>query len=143
MQKEAQLKDSWQSTMFDLLGASVPAPLAEIQLLDAPEPTDREKIGWERELLGVSLGPRILDPQYAPEGAILTKERLESFSDGERILIAGEVASVRVTADRQGRRICFAGLEIFDGSLIDIAIWSKAYEKTAHLWYEGSLLKLN
>ena len=143
MQKEAQLKDSGQSTMFDLFGSSVPAPLAEIQLLDAPEPTDREKIGWERELLGVSLGPRILDPQYAPEGAIISKDQLESLPDGERVLLAGEVASVRVTADRQGRRICFAGLEIFDGSLIDIAIWNRAYEKTSQLWFEGSLLQLN
>ena len=142
MQREAQLKESGQSTMFDLFGSSVPTPLAEVQLLDSPEPTDREKIGWERELLGVSLGPRILDPRYAPEGAVLSKDLLEAFSDGERVIIAGEVASVRITADRQGRRICFAGVEIFDGSTIDVAIWSRAYEKTSHLWIEGSLLQL-
>ena len=142
MQREAQLKDSGQSTMFDMFGASMPTPLAEIDLLPAPEPTVRELVSWERELLGVALRQRILDPKTAPKGAVLSREDLEALPDGEKALLAGEVASVRVTVDKQGRRICFVGLEIFDGSTIDVAVWSKTFEQTAGLWAEGALLQI-
>lgn len=142
MQREAQLRDSGQSTMFDMFGESVPTPLAGIDLLTGDEPTVRELAAWERELLGVSLGRSLLDPAHAPEGAILSKEELESIPEGNKALLAGEVASVRFTTDRQGRRIGFASLEIFDGSTVDIAIWSRIFERTVHLWTEGALLQI-
>ena len=142
MQREARLKDSGQSTMFDMFGASVPTPLGEAELVEAVEPTNRELIAWERELIGVSLGKRVLDPKGAPQGAVLSREELESYSDGEKVLLAGEVASVRTTVDKQGRAIGFVSLEIFDGSAVDVAIWSRVYEQTASLWSEGMLVQL-
>ncbi|MDE2836495.1 MAG: DNA polymerase III subunit alpha [Chloroflexota bacterium] len=142
MQREARLRDSGQSTMFDLFGASAPTPLGEIELLPAPEPTVRELVAWERELMGVALGRRVLDPVSAPAGAMLSREELEGCPDGEKVLLAGEVASVRLTTDKQGRQICFVGLEIFDGSVLDVAVWSRVFEKTAELWEEGNLVQV-
>ena len=141
IQEEARLKESGQATMFDLFGASVPTPLAAIELPDAPEPSARERAAWERELLGVALG-RVLDPRNAPQGAVLSYAELDSYPDGDKVLLAGEVASVRTSLDKQNRRICFVGLEIFDGSTVDVAVWSRAYEQTADLWVEGALVQL-
>ena len=142
MQREARLRESGQSTMFDMFGASAPTPLGEIELLPAPEPTVRELVSWERELMGVSLGRRVLDPVNAPAGAALSREEVEGCADGEKVLLAGEVASVRLTTDRQSRQICFVGLEIFDGSVLDVAVWNRVFEKTAELWAEGNLVQL-
>ena len=142
MQREARLRDSGQSTMFDMFGASAPTPLGEIELLPAPEPTVRELVTWERELIGVALGRRVLDPVSAPAGAVLSREEVEGCPDGEKVLLAGEVASIRLTTDKQGRQICFAGLEIFDGSVLDVAVWSRVFEKTAELWEEGNLVEI-
>ena len=142
MQREARLRDSGQSTMFDMFGASAPTPLGEIELLSAPEPTVRELVAWERELIGVALGRRVLDPANAPAGAVLSHEEVEACPDGEKVLLAGEVASVRFTTDRQGRPIRFVGLEIFDGSVLDVAVWNRVVEKTAELWVEGNLVQL-
>ena len=142
MQREARLRDSGQSTMFDIFGAETPTPLGDIELIDAPEPSLRELVSWERELIGVALGRRILDPQRAPAGAILSREELDACSDGEKVLLAGEVASARLATDKQGRQICFAGVEIFDGYVADVAVWSRVLEQTAHLWQEGALVQL-
>ena len=142
MQREARLRDSGQSTMFDMFGASTPTPLGEIELLPAPEPTVREMASWERELMGVALGQRVLDPVNAPAGAALSREEVEGCAEGEKVLLAGEVATVRLTTDRQGRQICFVGLEIFDGSVLDVAVWSRVFEKTSELWAEGNLVQL-
>jgi len=142
MQREARLRDSGQSTMFDMFGASAPTPLAEIELLPAPEPSLRELVAWERELIGVALGRRVLDPVNAPAGAALSREEVEACADGDKVVLAGEVASVRFTTDRQGRPIRFVGLEIFDGSVLDVAVWSRVVEKTAGLWVEGNLVHL-
>ena len=140
--REARLKDSGQSTMFDLFGASVPTPLAQIDLIDAPEPAERERALWERELLGVSLSSRPLDPKYAPAEAVLSKEQLEAEQENHKVMLVGQVSSVRLQLDKQGRRIAFISLEIFDGSRVDVAVWSSAYERTADLWVEGAAIQM-
>jgi DNA polymerase-3 subunit alpha len=142
LQREAELKDSGQSTMFDLFGASVATPLAEVQLIPAPEPTARELAVWERELLGVSLSSNVLDPMYAPDGAILSREHLEAIDEGQKVMLVGIVTGVRLQTDRQQRRIAFVALEIFDGSTVDVAVWNRTYEETRTLWVEGTLIQM-
>ena len=142
LQREAELKESGQSTMFDLFGKSVPTPLAEIELIDVPEPTARQVALWERELLGVSLSSNILDPRNAPEGAILSREQLEEVAENEKVTLVGMVTGVRLQTDRQQRRIAFVTLEIFDGSSVDVAVWNRAYEATRDLWVEGALVQM-
>ncbi len=142
MQREARLKDSGQSTMFDLFGAAMPTPLADIELQPAPELSAREVAAWERELLGVTLRQGPLSPRNAPKGAVLSHNELESLPEGDKALLVGEVASVRFATDKQGRRICFAMFEIFDGSKIEIAVWSRTFEQTAELWVKGALLQV-
>ncbi|MBM2825910.1 MAG: polymerase alpha subunit, partial [Dehalococcoidales bacterium] len=53
-QKEQRLRDTGQSTMFDLWGQTVPVPLPDLDLKTA-EVTTQEKAEWEKELLGLSL----------------------------------------------------------------------------------------
>lgn len=142
IQREAELKSSGQSTMFDLFGASMPTPMAKVELREAVEPTSREQALWERELLGVSLSSKPLDPNLAPDGAILSKDQLESEPEGTKVTIVGRIGSVRLQVDRQQRRIAFAGLEIFDGATIDVAVWARAYESTSSVWEEGNLVEI-
>jgi DNA polymerase-3 subunit alpha len=142
LQSEAKLKDSGQSTMFDLFGASVPTPLADIELVDAPELSAREVALWERDLLGVSLTTRVLDPLHAPDGAILSREQLNEIPENEKVMLVGMVTGVRLQSDKNQRRIAFVALEIFDGSTVDVAVWSRTYEQTASLWVDSSLVQM-
>ena len=53
-QSEARLRDSGQTTMFDLFGESVPTPLTSLAIPEAEIP-DSEQRAWEQELLGMAL----------------------------------------------------------------------------------------
>ncbi len=142
LQREADLKNSGQSTMFDLFGDSVPTPLADIELVNAPELGAREVALWERDLLGVSLTTRVLDPRHAPEGAILSREQLNEIPENEKVILVGMVTGVRLQTDKNQRRIAFVTLEIFDGSAVDVAVWSRTYEQTSSLWIDSSLVQM-
>ena len=50
--RERELRESGQSTMFDLFGDEVDTPLPALELEEAPRPQEII-LGWERELLGV------------------------------------------------------------------------------------------
>ena len=51
-QRELKLKETGQSTMFDMFGDSVATPLPSLELVDA-EVSKAEMLSWERELLEI------------------------------------------------------------------------------------------
>jgi DNA polymerase-3 subunit alpha len=144
IQSEAELKDSGQSTMFDLFGQSMPTPLASIDLAYAPEPTPRELADWERELLGVTLREDDLSAlfRHAPSDAILSKQDLEAEPDGEKVLLVGQVASVRYALNKQQQRMAFIKLTLQLGTA-DVGVNGRAYPETADLWAEGNRVQVH
>ncbi|MDA1215870.1 MAG: DNA polymerase III subunit alpha [Chloroflexi bacterium] len=143
MQREAQLQRSGQTTMFDLFGQSVPTPLGETHLSGGVEVTPSERTAWERELLGVALSAKA---QYdlsrgALADAILSPEQLESEKERTRVTVLGVVSGLRQRFDKENRRIGFATVELFGGS-VEVALWAEAYERTAELWQEGAIVEV-
>ncbi|MEE8518726.1 MAG: DNA polymerase III subunit alpha [Dehalococcoidia bacterium] len=140
IQQESRLKDSGQSTMFDLFGQSVPTPLAEIDLMESPEPTKREMAAWERELLGVSLSEADLTALFrnAPAGTVLSRIDLPE-AEGTNVRLVGQIASVRFTLNKQQQRMAFIVLTLQSGS-VDVGINSRAYPETSDLWVEGNFV---
>ncbi|MEK7214363.1 MAG: DNA polymerase III subunit alpha, partial [Chloroflexota bacterium] len=51
-QRDQKLRESGQSTMFDLWGTSVPVPSPELEL-PGGDVSIKEKLNWEKEYLGV------------------------------------------------------------------------------------------
>ena len=143
LQREAELKESGQSTMFDLFGQSVPTPLGEVELAEAPEPSARELAIWERELLGVSLHEDDLSVLFknAPPEAILSRERVESEQDGTKVLLVGQIGSVRFTTNKQQQRMAFVVLNLQRGA-VDVGVNGRAYPGTAELWQPGGLVQV-
>jgi DNA polymerase-3 subunit alpha len=143
MQREAQLKNSGQTTMFDLFGQSVPTPLGETRLTGGVELTPSERAAVERELLGVALSAKAQHDlsRGAPPDAILSPEQLESEKERARVTVLGVVSGLRQRFDKENRRIGFATLELIGGS-VEVALWAEAYERTAVLWEEGAIVEV-
>ncbi|MDE2766090.1 MAG: DNA polymerase III subunit alpha, partial [Chloroflexota bacterium] len=143
IQREAQLRDSGQSTMFNMFGESAPAPMARLELERAEEPMQREMAAWERELLGVSFSEPDLSSFFAgaPPNAILSREDFEAQPDGTKVLLVGQVASVRFVVNRQQQRLAFVVLTLQRGS-VDVGVNSRAYPDTAQLWQEGAFVQV-
>ena len=141
-QSEARLKDSGQSTMFDLFGESVAAPVAALELEEG-EVTKQEKTAWERELLGalISENPWSEVALRAKSHAIISRNDIDSEMVGEAVTVVGQVSSQRTGLTREGKNFAAVVLDLMGGNL-EVMVWPSAYERTQDLWYEGSLVEV-
>ena len=139
-QRESQLQRSGQRTMFDLLGQSVQAPLAGIELVDAEEVTQREKMAWERELLGVPLSASPVSAAVLSSNAdaIMGPEELEEHVE-KKVGLVGELSLVTPRTRRDGKPFAVARLELLGGG-IEVVAWPNVYERAPEIWTEGNLL---
>ena len=140
IQQEAKLKESGQTTMFDLFGDAVQTPMLEISV-GHEDASDREKAAWESELLGINLtgGLASLVGNLNGIEAIVTVEDFNKRQAGQRVKIVGQVFSARSLLTKDKRAFAIVELELLDGK-VTIFIWPEVYNHTRHLWFEGSLV---
>ena len=139
-QRERKLKESGQASMFDLWGDTVPLPLPDMDL-GADDLSLKEKLDWERELMGVyfsehpfvSVAPKLASVITALCGEINTEMAKEV------VTIAGMVTIMRQLYTRDKRPFVIATLEDLNGS-IEVTVWPDVYTQTKELWQEGNIL---
>jgi len=137
-QREQRLRESGQSTMFDLWGEAMPAPLSSLELEAADIPT-REKLAWEKELMGVYLSEHPFSPFANKIDSGTLCGQIDAELAGQTVSVAGMVASVRYLFTKDGRPFASAMLEDLDGR-VEVMVWPKVYENTRNLWQEGNIL---
>jgi DNA polymerase-3 subunit alpha len=139
-QREKQLKESGQSSMFDLWGTTVATPLPNITLdnIDAPL---KEKLAWEKELLGVYFSEHPLSTMASNlSGAVTTFcGQIKEEMVGKPVVVAGIIIACRQLVTRDGRPFIIANIEDLDGN-IEITVWTETYVRTKDLWNEGEVL---
>jgi len=139
-QREQRLRETGQSTMFDLWGEAMPVPMPSLDLATV-EVSIKEKLAWERELMGVYLSEH-------PFSSFASKTALENTTlcgqidaelVGQAVVVAGMVASVNYLFTRDRRPFASVVLEDLDGR-VNVMVWPKVYESTGELWQEGNIL---
>ncbi|MEE8473655.1 MAG: DNA polymerase III subunit alpha, partial [Dehalococcoidia bacterium] len=142
-QREQRLKDTGQSTMFDLLGDSVPVPQPGLDLPDVDIPV-AERRAWEKELLGVNLSHNPLSDVGHPLKQYITAlcGQVDAEMEGKVVVVAGEVASVRHLQTKEGRPFASAVIEDMSGSL-EVNAWPQVYKETQAVWREGNILLIS
>jgi DNA polymerase-3 subunit alpha len=139
-QREQHRRETGQSTMFDLWGEAMPVPMPDLDL-EAADISIKEKLAWERELMGVYLSEH-------PFSAFANKVASENTTlcghvDGELVgqtaVVAGMVASARYLFTRDKRPFASVVLEDLDGR-VEVMVWPKVYADTRDLWEEGNIL---
>jgi len=139
-QREQRLRETGQSTMFDLWGEATPAPLPSLDLEAADIPI-RERLAWERELLGVYLS----EHPFSSFARNMTSEnttlcgQIDAELAGQTVIVAGMVTSVRHLFTKDRNLFASAILEDLDGS-IEVMVWPNIYASTKDLWQEGNML---
>ena len=138
-QREGKLRDTGQTTMFDMFGESAPVPLPELDLAPS-DVTDREKAFWEKELLGVSFSEKPFSPVFS-SATPNTKfcEEISADLDGQNVVLAGRVVSARYLLTKDGRSFASTVLEDFSGQ-VEVMVWPRVYADTDELWKEGNEL---
>ena len=139
-QREQQLKSSGQSTMFDLFGDTVSVPMPSLEL-EAVDVSRKQILDWEKELLGVYLSEHPFSPfadKALAENTTLCGQ-VDAEMDGQTVMVAGMVSSVRHLNTRDGQPFASVMLEDLSCKL-DVMVWARVFASTRDLWTEGNIL---
>jgi DNA polymerase-3 subunit alpha len=139
-QREQHLRETGQSTMFDLWGETMPTPVPSLEL-ETAEASTKDRLDWERELMGVYLSEHpfaAFADKVAAEDTVLCGQ-VEAELAGQTVRVAGMVASVHQSFTRDRRPFASVMLEDLDGR-VEVMAWPDVYAGTRELWEEGSIL---
>ncbi|MEX2158878.1 MAG: DNA polymerase III subunit alpha [Dehalococcoidia bacterium] len=164
-QREQRLRESGQSTMFDLFGDQVATPMPALELEEASVPREQELM-WEKEHLGVYVSDHPFTAAAAEMSSYVTalcaefaevssRQSASVNEDGEETevatpslppqgreaVIAGLVGNTRRLYTRDGRPFCAAEIEDLSG-MIEVTVWPELFEHTQDLWVEGNIVVL-
>jgi DNA polymerase-3 subunit alpha len=128
VQKEAA---SGQGDLFEMLGDDARVAGAETHLEIVPSPSkisDKEQLGWERELLGLYLSSHPLDKYdtFFREQTHAIAD-LNSDQDKTAVVVGGLLQRWRVIQTKSGGKMAFAGIEDKTGE-IEVVVFPKLFE---------------
>lgn len=128
-QQEQRLRATGQTSMFDLFGDQVDTPLPALDL-DPVEVPRRERLGWEKELLGTYITEHPYRQAATELADHVTVQAMEVGHDlaGTEVTLAGMVTGVRSLATRQGRPFAAVAIEDLSGA-VELTLWPEAYER--------------
>ena len=128
-QQEQRRRETGQTSMFDLFGDEVDAPLPALEL-DPVEVPRRERLQWERELLGTYISEHPYRQAANVLAEHITAQAAELGGDhvGSEVAVAGMVTGVRSLATRKGRPFAAVTIEDLSGS-VELTLWPEAYER--------------
>ncbi|MFC2051213.1 DNA polymerase III subunit alpha [Chloroflexota bacterium] len=136
-QRQQRLRETGQSTMFDLWGEAMPVPMPGLDL-EQVDISINEKSAWEKELLGVSLSKQPFSSGQTETGTTMCGQ-VDVEMAGQVVAVIGEVATVNALFTRDHRTFVSAALEDISGR-VEVMVWPKVYESTRELWQEGNIL---
>ena len=129
-----------QTSLFDM-GAEEASGM-ERPLPTATEVPVRERLRWEKELLGLYLSEHPMGEiaeQVGPFVNAYSGDLKDESLDGQRIVVAGIVTGFRRVITRASQTMGVATLEDLQGSL-EVVVFPKLFEQTAATWTEGAVL---
>jgi DNA polymerase-3 subunit alpha len=139
--RERELRESGQSTMFDLFGSQVDTPMPAVELEEHHVGAE-QMLAWEKELLGVYVSEH---PFRAAAGEI-AKYASHAISDlgmelaGQPLTLGGMVSGVQTRTTRDGRKFYIINFEDLSGTA-ELTVWNDVIDShDAELWSDGQVL---
>ena len=137
--KEVKLKETGQSTMFDLFGESTPVPMPALEMKEA-DVSIKDKATWEKELLGVPISKQPFAAYRRDPNTVLCGQIDEEMA-GQTVTVIGEVALVTTSFTREHKTFATVSLEDISGRL-EVMVWPNVYEKTIEYWQESNIVEV-
>ncbi len=139
----AKLHKEALSGQVNLFGDEATSSVSSIKLSDAPEKHgSRERLGWERELLGLYLSSHPLDPyeMYLSEQTVSFDKILPEHS-GKIVTVGGLVSTIRAITTKNGSKMAFVAIEdkTADGEII---VFPKLFSDIAEELTQDAIIKV-
>ncbi|MEZ4658022.1 MAG: OB-fold nucleic acid binding domain-containing protein [Caldilineaceae bacterium] len=121
-------RESGQLSMFDLMGESAAMEAQPIVLPDVEEAKGRERLTWEKELLGVYAMSHPLQHVGIDLEKIVTCacNELSEAHDGHNVTLAGMISSVRTITTKKGDPMAFVQIEDLKGQC-EVVVFPRTY----------------
>lgn len=125
LQKEAL---SGQTDLFGGLSDSTIQPTMTIQASPVKY-TDRERLSWERELMGLYISAHPLDnyDTYFEEQTVPLMQITPEY-DNKSVIVGGLISTIRTIVTKNGAKMAFVGIEDKTGEA-EIIVFPGLYEK--------------
>jgi hypothetical protein len=110
-----------------------------------PETSDvpvRERLRWEKELLGLYLSEHPMGEVAEQVGRFVnafSSDLRDESLDGQRVVVGGIVTGVRMVVTKAKASMAIVTIEDLQGG-IEIVVFPRLYEQTAPTWVEGRIL---
>ena len=139
-QQEQRLRETGQTSMFDLFGTQVDTPLPALELPSIETPR-AELLGWERELLGTYLSDHPFQHAASNLSRYVTAQLSELTAEvaGQEVVVAGTVQTVRTLTTRQGKPFAAVAIEDLSGTA-EITLWPEQFAKYRDLIVDGNVI---
>ncbi|MGH2582431.1 MAG: DNA polymerase III subunit alpha [Anaerolineales bacterium] len=128
-----QAKEVGQLTFFEG-GSGMANEIVLAESGEESEPIRRERLSWERELIGLYVSDHPLSPRMKELAAVVThfSPQLSEVVSNERVRVAGLVKSYRSFQTKQGKSMAFVTIEDPNG-VIDLVLFPSIWERHAAL----------
>jgi DNA polymerase-3 subunit alpha len=133
-------RSSGQTSLFDL-GVADAAAL-ERPLPTATEVPVRERLRWEKELLGLYLSEHPMGEVAERVGQFVTAystDLRDESLDGQRVVVGGIVTGRRTIVTKAKAMMAIVTLEDLQGS-IEVVVFPRLFEQTGPTWRDGAIL---
>jgi DNA polymerase-3 subunit alpha len=136
-----ELRDSGQTSMFDLFGTEVETPTPTVTLEEGMDATRHEQLNWERELLGAYVSEHPLQAATRALQGRVDAQLSELTEDmaGNIQTVAGLVNSVRQLTTRKGDQFAAVMLEDLSGTA-EVTVWPDQWSLTKQLWEPNQIV---
>jgi DNA polymerase-3 subunit alpha len=129
-----------QAALFETVGLKMPE---EALKLEASEPApDKQRLAWEKELLGIYLSEHPLKDlgDYIARNA-LPIGQIDRHMEGKKATIIGIVSTIKKINTKKGQPMAFVGLEDLTGST-EVIVFPKLLESAADCWRADTILRI-
>ena len=129
-----------QTSLFDMGAAE--SVVMERALPNVPEAPVRERLRWEKELLGLYLSEHPMGEVADRVGEFVTAysgDLKDESLDGQRLVVGGIVVGSRTVITRTRSTMAVVTLEDLQGS-IEVVVFPRLFEQTGPTWQDGAIL---
>lgn len=135
--KESRVaKEAGQESIFETGGAQTARPA--IRLKAAETATKREKLSWEKELLGLYISDHPLS-EFSAALAKNARKIQELKPSRAPVAVGGILTSLKKIVTKNGQPMVFAELQDLSGT-IELVVFPSILQKNATLWREENVL---
>ena len=129
-------KNSNQTSLFGIEEMSLP----EIKLLETEPASKKQRLNWEKELLGLYISdhPTREYKDYFQKMAVPIKD-ISAETVGQNVNIGGVITTIKKIYLKNQKTMLFATVEDLDGR-IEILVFQKVLEATGSVWEEEKII---